>query len=152
VTETLSVAPTTFSKSNTGFALARVKFTRFHVMVTTPEELTAALDQFVGSENQYKHWLGIRYTDGVKYLATTAKAYWLIDAIASHQNRRLLSNPRLLEFQIWRLAVENSSATLICSEDTDIEVRRQSIEYTDFPLPEITLYLADKVLMLVSEY
>jgi hypothetical protein len=152
VTETLSVAPTTFSKSNTGFALVRVKFTRFHVMVTTPEELTAALDQFVGSENQYKHWLGIRYTDGVKHLATTAKAYWLIDAIASHQNKLLLSNPRLREFQMWRLVVDNSSATLICFEDIDVEVRRQEIPYTDFPLPEVTLYLVGKVLMLMSEY
>lgn len=117
----------------------------------TAEEITATLDQFVGSENLYKHWLGIHYTDGVKYLATVAKAYWLIDAVASHQDRRLLSNPMLREFQIWRLVVENNSATLICEEDTDVEVRRQEIPYTDFPLPEITLYLLQKVLMLPSE-
>ena len=118
----------------------------------TVEEITANLQQFIGSEVFYKHWLGIRYTDGVKYLANEAGAYWLIDAIASHQDRKLLSNPRLREFQIWRLVVENSSATLICSLDTDIEVRRQQIPYTDFPLPEIKLYLVDKVLMLPSEY
>jgi hypothetical protein len=120
-------------------------------MVTTPEELTAALEQFTGSETVYKHWLGIRYTNGVKYLATATKAYWLIDAIASHQDRQLLSNSRLREFQMWQLVVENNSATLICFEDVDVEVRRQEIPYTDFPLPEVALYLVDKVLMLPSE-
>lgn len=67
-------------------------------MTITVEELTASLEQFVGSTKLYKHWLGIKYTDGVKYLANEAGAYWLIDAIASHQTRTLLSNPRLREF------------------------------------------------------
>uniref|UniRef100_UPI001D014B85 DUF6876 family protein n=1 Tax=Nostoc sp. MG11 TaxID=2721166 RepID=UPI001D014B85 len=89
--------------------------------------------------------------EGVKHLAQITQCYWLLDAIGSYQHQ-LQSNPRLRDFQVWRLVVENKSSTLICEEDTDIEVLRQSIPYTDFPLPEITLYLAQKVLMLPSEY
>ncbi|WP_193200618.1 DUF6876 family protein [Nostoc sp. MG11] len=118
----------------------------------TAEELIADLEQFTGSEIVYRHSLGmLRYTEGVKYLAQATQCYWLLDAIGSYQHR-LGSNPRLREFQAWRLVVENKSGTLICEEDTDIEVLRQSIPYTDFPLPEITLYLAQKVLMLPFEY
>jgi hypothetical protein len=118
----------------------------------TPEQLTADLEQFTGSQTIYRHSLGmLRYTEGVKYLAQEAQCYWLLDAIGSYQHR-LLANPKLKEFQIWRLAVKDESGVLICEEDTDIEVLRQVIEYTGFPLPGITLYLTDKVLMLPSEY
>jgi hypothetical protein len=44
-----------------------------------PEQITAALKQFIGSGIIYQHWLGIRFTEGVKYLADAAEAYWLID-------------------------------------------------------------------------
>ncbi|WP_193200952.1 DUF6876 family protein [Nostoc sp. MG11] len=118
----------------------------------TAEELIADLEQFTGSEVVYRHWLGIlRYTEGVKHLAQITQCYWLLDAIGSYQHR-LGSNPRLRDFQVWRLVVENQSGVLICEENTDKEVLRQEIPYTDFPLSEITLYLAQKVLMLPSEY
>ncbi|NDJ26152.1 hypothetical protein GS682_32190 [Nostoc sp. B(2019)] len=123
-----------------------------NITAKTAEELIADLEQFTGSEVVYRHSLGmLRYTEGVKYLAQTTQCYWLLDAIGSYQHR-LGSNPRLREFQVWRLVVENESGTLICEEDTDKEVLRQQIEYTNFPLSEITLYLAQKVLMLPSEY
>ncbi|WP_193200758.1 DUF6876 family protein [Nostoc sp. MG11] len=118
----------------------------------TAEELIADLEQFTGSEVVHRHWLGIlRYTEGVKHLADSVQCYWLLDAIGSYQYQ-LQSNPRLREFQVWRLVVENESGILICEEDTDKEVLRQEIDYTNFPLPEISLYLAQKVLMLPSEY
>ncbi|WP_193200412.1 DUF6876 family protein [Nostoc sp. MG11] len=118
----------------------------------TAEELIADLEQFTGSEVVYRHSLGmLRYTEGVKYLAQITQCYWLLDAIGSYQHR-LGSNPRLRDFQVWRLVVKNESGVLICEEDTDKEVLRQEIAYTNFPLPEITLYLAQKVLMLPLEY
>lgn len=55
-------------------------------------------------------------------------ACWLVDAVASYQ---LVVKVRQESFQVWL---------------------RQVIEYTDFPLNEITLYFADGVLMLPSEY
>ena len=33
------------------------------------ETLTKNLQHFCGTEQYYPHWLGIRYTDGLKYLA-----------------------------------------------------------------------------------
>ncbi|MBD6620720.1 hypothetical protein FNW02_34415 [Komarekiella sp. 'clone 1'] len=118
----------------------------------TAEELIADLERFKGSEVVYRHSLGmLRYTEGINYLAESTQCYWLLDAIGSYQHQ-LQSNPRLRDFQVWRLVVENESGVLICEEDTDKEVLRQSIPYTDFPLPEMTLYLAQKVLMLPSEY
>ena len=119
-------------------------------MVLTQTEL----DAFVGTENIYQHSLGICYTDGVKYLATKGEAFWLLDAIASHQTQQILSQPELQEFQIWELTVaEDKSAVLTCRADTNTEpVVRQEIEYTDFPLKSLKLYLEEKVLLLPSEY
>ena len=42
------------------------------------------LDQFTGSENWYRHGINrkVLFTDGAKYVADQAGAYWLIDEIA----------------------------------------------------------------------
>lgn len=110
---------------------------------------THQLNQFTGTENWYRHWLGILYTDGVKFLAEKAGAYWLIDAVASYQ-RKLKDVP----FQVWTLDVKkDNSAILQMREDSDMPVRvEQVIEYSDFPLESIRLYFIDGVLLLPSEY
>ena len=106
------------------------------------------LAQFCGTENWYKHWMSsVTYTDGVKHVADAAGAYWLIDAILSYRRKE--------EFQLWILKVdlEKSSAVLTMQEDTnEPELVRQEIEYTDFPLKEITFYLSNDVLYLPSEH
>ena len=126
----------------------------------------ADLAQFCGTENYYQHWLKrFVYTDGVKYLADEGGAHWLLDAIASHQTRNLLSDPMLQEIQFWELEVnENNSAVLRCLRDTDDVALTQEIELTNFPLNVIKLYLVrdsvgdpdssrvTRVLMLPSEY
>ena len=114
----------------------------------------ADLSQFRGTDKYYRHFLRkFVFTDGVKYLADTASAHWLIDAIASHQPP-LLKDPMLRDFQAWKLTVnaQDKTAKLICEKDTDIVMVTQDIPYTDFPLPEVRLYLCAKVLMLTSEY
>ena len=118
----------------------------------TPQKIIHELNQFTGSTILYKHWLGLKYTEGIKYLADSTNCYWLLDAIASHQTKKFLSNPNLREFQIWYLQVKENSGILICEWDTNQEVLRQEVLYTDFPLPNIKLYLVEKVLMLPSEY
>jgi hypothetical protein len=118
--------------------------------VITQEELL----QFYGTEQHYKHFLNqFVYTDGVQYLAKKAKAYWLLDAIASHQPK-LLQDPTLKAFQLWRLVVdtEQKTAQLICERDLNDVVLTQDIDYTNFPLSEVKLYLVNKVLLLPSEY
>ena len=111
----------------------------------TPEELTAALAQFTGTTQFFRYWAGISFfTDGVKYLADEARCYWLLDAIGSYQ-AELAKNPdeRLHELQFWTLTVNpDKSAVLTCIADKgEPPAVRQEIEWTDFPLPEIHIWL-----------
>ena len=128
------------------------------------ETLLQNLQHFCGSEQYYKHWLGLCYTDGIKYLAENAQCFWLIDAIASHQPTAK-KNPRLKEFQLWFLHVgtghefikpkAGNAAVLTCWEDTPKAESKpviiQQIPFTDFPLKEIKLYLQEKILLLPDE-
>jgi len=128
------------------------------------ETLSKNLEHFHGSEEYYKHFLGLLYTDGVKYLAENAEAYWLIDAIVSYQPR-LRKVRSLSEFQLWFLHVGDThefikpkspnDAVLTCWEDTPklgvTPAVIQQIPYTEFSLPEIKLFLRDRVLFLPSE-
>lgn len=125
----------------------------------TPAQLQANLGQFTGTENYYRHWSGFLFTDGVKYLADHAGCYWLIDAIASYQ-RELAEHPdqRLHETQFWKLTVqENHGAILECVADQGVPPAvSQPIEWTDFPLPEIQIWVqvteGPAVAILPSEY
>lgn len=105
----------------------------------------ADLNMFTGTGKYFKHWLGIVYTDGVKYVAESAGAYWLIDLVASYRRKE--------PFQVWELTVKNGKATATMREDSNEPILVcQEIAYTDFPLDYIKLYLIDGVLLLPSEY
>lgn len=106
-------------------------------------ELENNLRQFSGSEEFYRHPFGIIYTEGVKYLADEAKAHWLLDAIASWQPEiRNLGNRDVLDFQVWVLKRTGTAAVLTMHADLPgPALVSQDIEYTDFPLDEIKLYL-----------
>jgi hypothetical protein len=117
------------------------------------DELKRALGHFTGTVEWHRATVipTIQYvTDGVKYLIDNAEAYWLVDAIASHQlEGRTTREP----FQAWTLKKhENGSATLKADDGNDNWLVTQEIEYTDFPLDEIKLYLVDGILLLPSEY
>jgi len=111
--------------------------------------LEADLQQFIGTENYYQNLLGLKYTDGVKYLADKAGSHWLIDLIASYQ-------PKLRDhrFQLWSIKkTGENSAEVYCQEDLgEPKLVRQEIEFTDFPLDKFKLYCVDDVLLLPSEY
>lgn len=120
-----------------------------------PHTLTAAdLTGMNGSENLWAHPLAARgtggYTDGVKAVADKAGAYWLLDAVFSY---RFLPKAAREPFQVWRLKVTNGSAVLTMTDGTagGRPIVTQKIPFTDFPLPEITLYLEGGVLMLPAE-
>lgn len=131
-----------------------------------PQELQLNLAQFTGSEEYRKHFTGLRYTEGVHYLAQAAECYWLIDAIASHQiGPKIRGNANLKQFQLWYLHVGKShdfikpkgknQAILTCWADSPSENTRpivtQQIAFTDFPLLEIKLYFEMGVILLPSE-
>lgn len=117
--------------------------------------LTAAdLAQFTGTSQYYQHSLGIRYTDGIKYLAENGQAYWLLDAIAAWQaDPRIRDDSQLQEIQFWKLTVNpDQSATLVCERDQNDVAVTQKIPFTDFGLASVTIYCQQGVMLLPSEY
>jgi len=66
---------------------------------------SAELAQFTGGENWYRHGINrpVLFTDGAKYIADQAGAYWLLDEIAIIQRHdaRIAGEA----FQVWKLAV-----------------------------------------------
>jgi hypothetical protein len=113
----------------------------------------AELRQFTGSEQWFRHGLvrNILFTEGAKYLADRAGAYWLIDEIAFTQK----SDPAVAAeaFQLWTLTVQpDQTATLTCGDGNGRTVYSKKLDYTDFPLPEVQLYCANNTILLPSEY
>lgn len=108
------------------------------------------LDQFTGSDNWYQHGIvrRISYTDGAKYVADTAGAYWLLDEIALAQ---LDKRMQVEEFQVWKLTVADSVGELTCGDGNGNLLVKKPIPYTDFPLPEIELWFENNVICLPSE-
>lgn len=114
---------------------------------------TNALRTFTGTEHWYPHPLvpGVVYTDGARYVAVHGGAYWLLDEIALAQRFRPAVAAE--EFQLWKLTVKaDQTAVLVCENDNGGLVCAKVIDYTDFPLPEITLYFTNDVILLPSEY
>lgn len=122
-------------------------------MNTTSSLTEADLRQFTGSEHWYRHALvrDILFTDGAKYLADQAGAYWLLDEIALAQKFELRVAAEA--FQLWTLEVSpDDSATLSCEDGDGRVVFTKRIPYTDFPLAETRLYCTDNTILLPSEY
>ena len=79
-------------------------------------------------------------------------AYWLLDAILSYQDEKVL---RDVKFQIWELRQQRKDLSwlLTCREDSDKKpLIAQVIEFSDFPISEIKIWVIDKVALLPSEY
>ena len=112
------------------------------------------LRQFTGSENWYRHGLvrTILFTDGAKFLADRAGAYWLLDeiALAQRYDKRVAGE----EFQFWKLTVDLDQHTgvLTCDDGNGIIVFRKVLDFTDFPLPEVAVYFTNNTILLPSEY
>ena len=125
------------------------------------------LAQFTGTES-YHRWSPLFprmvLTDGAMFVAKNGGghgAFWLMDAIAVHQPKAL-KNERLRDIQFWKLKVTEKdgrkSAVLTCRADSgEKPAITQRIEYTDFDLPEIDLWVGpvdERIycLLLPSEY
>lgn len=118
----------------------------------TPRLTESDLRQFTGTETWYRHPFkrSILYTDGVKYVADTAGAYWLIDEIVFAQAKQAVAAQ---PFQHWKLTVRpDSTATLACEDGNCNIVCTKELSFTDFPLAEIGFFFTDNVILLPSEY
>ena len=118
----------------------------------SPKQLSSALAQFTGTEHYYRIHPKVVLTDGAKFLAEEAGAYWLMDVIASHLC--FLNSEEY--FTCCALKVSRHSAKLAIEDGNARVLAQQEIPYTDFPLASIELYgvWADSywVIMLPSEY
>ena len=94
-----------------------------------------------GSENLHRLTMGrMLCTDGVRYVAETCGAFWLIDLVGSHQ---MTERVRREPFQVWELSIPHrrrspSEWMAECWTDTprgegSVELARQRIPYSDFP-------------------
>ena len=122
----------------------------------TKDEILQDLPNFYGTENYYRLspvFPNFVLTDGARYLADAAGAWWLMDAVASH-----LGSYRDEDFVVAKLLrAKASNAWILRLEDGNDEVLAdQIIEYSDFPLDEITLYVefdgTNHVILLPSEH
>jgi hypothetical protein len=126
----------------------------------------STLNQFYGTE-QWHRWSPLfpngYLTDGALYVAEhggVSGSFWLMDAIGSYQPE--IRNPNLRQkngeftirakvgdevwedlqnLQFWKLTVKDKKATLTMSDGNGHTPITQEIEYTDFDLPEIELYV-----------
>ena len=118
---------------------------------TRKEDLLRELAQFTGDLDRYRHWTGqLIYTPGIHRLAERAGAFWLIDLIASWQ---LDPKVRREPFQVWTLDVKpDQTAIAVATDGSATILASQTIEFTDFPLPTISVWLEDGTLLLPGEH
>jgi len=111
------------------------------------------LAQFTGTE-AYHHFNilapNVLLTDGGKYLADKAGAYWLMDVIASYL-------PKVDDtFAVAKLAKDGEAWEFRLEDGNDNAHATQTILYSDFPFDEMTLFVVRQddlwIVMLPSEY
>ena len=122
-------------------------------MAINATQLEQELGNFTGTEYHYRIRPNLLGTDGVKYLAEQAECFWLLDLYWSHLlNIDHHTNP----FTVLKMTVQKSSAYVAIEDGNDNVLASQFVDYTDFPLPGITLYCCwfgdGWVAMLTSEY
>jgi hypothetical protein len=112
------------------------------------------LRQFTGSEHWYRSCINRRvvFTDRAKHVADCGGAYWLLDEIAFAQlHVKAVAAER---FQVWTLKADmiRHTGTLSCGDGNGNKVFEKPLGFTDFPVPEITLWFKDNTIFLPSEY
>ena len=116
-------------------------------------QLSTDLGQFTGTE-QYYNYHSLLLTDGIKYLAEEAQCYWLMDVIWSHTHCEHWHGKE--DFIVCTLTTTDSRATVIFDDGNGNVLAKQSIQFTDFPLDQIKIYIVSNgdqyVVMLPSEY
>jgi hypothetical protein len=113
------------------------------------------LKQFTGTERYHKHLFPgkspILLTDGCAYIRDACNSWWLFDAILSYQLEKILKG---VNFQLWELrqSKKDLSWLLTCREDSNQKpLISKVIEFSDFPLEYIKLYVIDGIALLPSE-
>lgn len=116
------------------------------------DQLQSELEQFTGTTQYYRIDRKTLLTDGTYHLCIQTGAFWLMAVFSSH----LIELKPDDWFAVLRLGVSGDSAKVVIEDGNSNIIATQVIEYTDFPLRQITLYACwdteHWVLMLPSEY
>lgn len=113
----------------------------------TPGELKGALMQFTGTEQWWRHTpFNLVYTDGVKYFAEKAGAFWFLDIVATE------IEPMRLDFGVVKLVSNNSTGSIVLEDGNDHIVWEKKIEFTDAPEGVWRFFLCNNIIMVPSEY
>lgn len=113
-------------------------------------EFEEGLAQHIGTSTYWKHFIpNVKYTDGARFVAQKCSAYWMLDLIASYQTTKFATQN---EFQSWKFTKNGDSGTMVCTDGNDTVLVTQKIKLTDFPLNEMTLFCAGKVIYHPNEH
>ena len=120
--------------------------------------LAALTKQFIGTEKYYKNSLfpRYRYTEGVKFVAETVGAYWLIDYIFPRY--MTIVKKHKVENLYWHFKIDSSDENegpmiLIKVQDGDCrELENYEIGFTDFPNGDFEIWMHGGILHLPSEH
>lgn len=90
----------------------------------------------------------ILLTDGVMHVIENADAFWLAGEIGAGYD------PSNDYFQVFKLTVDldTHKAVLTLTDGDGKALGKRNIDWTDFPLPEMTFWVVNGVVMLPSEY
>jgi hypothetical protein len=125
--------------------------------VPSAHDLAAELEHFTGTEHYYRHALarGVVYTDGVKYFADKAGAYWLLDIVATELPKFVLKH-RII---FVTCSVKSGKAKLSANADAGkSNLWERDINFTDCPEGDWLFYMAgggdahQVVILLPTEY
>lgn len=120
-----------------------------------PKNFNHETAHFTGTSTYYKHFIpGLQYTDGVKYIADTYGAHWLIDVIFSHVacTAKARIAAKAGHPLTCTLTVKNEKALFEIKDEYTAEiVARQNINFTDFPAHEQVILFRHGVAFLPTE-
>ena len=124
-------------------------------MIMNVFQIKRTLAQFTGTEGYHKHLFPGRtpllLTDGCDFIRTHCNAHWLYDCILLYQSEKILRN---VNFQLWELrqSKKDLSWLLTCREDSNLKpLISQRIEFSDFRLDYLKLYVIQGIALLPSE-
>lgn len=114
--------------------------------------MSVDLSGFTGTENYYRHpFTKSLYTDGVKYFADEAGAYWFIDFVMTECDSLVKSEG----FLTILLDVKDGQAMIEVRDGDGINFVERRIVYTDCPEGKYKFYFIHgepTVLLVASEY
>ena len=117
---------------------------------TTGDELRGHLRMFDGTVNWYKHPFNsnMHYTDGVKFFAESAGAYWFLDIVATE----LADLQETEDFMSVELNVKNYKAKITADDGNGAVLWEKLIDFTNAPDGPWKFFFTNNVFYLPSEH